>query len=36
MALDQCWASGEERRSRMAGDELVPHPKGIITYALTI
>lgn len=36
MVLELCWASGEERRRRMAGDELVPYPKGIITHALTI
>jgi hypothetical protein len=36
MTLELCWASGEERRRHIAGDELVPHPKGTITQAITI
>jgi len=29
-------ASAEERRRRLPGDELVPHPKWTITHAITI
>lgn len=31
-----CRASAEERRLSLPGDELVPHPKGVITHAITI
>lgn len=36
MALELCWASGEERRRRLPGDELVPHPKRTFTHAITL
>ena len=35
MALGQCRASREERR-RLLGDDLVPHPMGVVTHAITI
>jgi hypothetical protein len=31
-----CWVTAEERRSRLPGDELVPHPKRSFTHATTI
>src|SRR5215213_10172621 len=31
-----CRASDDERRRRLPGDELVPHPKWTITHAITI
>jgi hypothetical protein len=36
MALELCRASGEERRRRLPGDELVPHPRRAFTHAITI
>jgi hypothetical protein len=34
--FELCWASAEEWRRRLPGDELVPHPKWTITHAITI
>jgi hypothetical protein len=36
MAIIVCRASGAERRRALPGDELVPHPMGVITRAITI
>jgi hypothetical protein len=36
MAFELCWASRDERRRRLPGDDLVPHPRGTITHAITI
>jgi hypothetical protein len=34
--LELCRASGDERRRPVPGDELVPHPRWVITHAITI
>ena len=34
--FELCRASAEERRRRLPGDELVPHPKLTITHAITV
>lgn len=36
MALEQCRASRDERCRRLPGDDLVPHPRGVVTHAITI